>query len=679
MASDGSGGVLVGLATGIARLDREGHLTVVTGGDGGGVSAGDGGPAGAARFTSVRAVAGDGKGNIFVADGTAPSAVRFVNRGDAAETFSAGQAGERVVAPGTVQTLAVVPGDLGEPFAMTSNNGALYVAVSGPRPAVLVMNLGKTPNTTLGVTVGPGATGIVAGGQPAGFRGDGGPAREAALSGPAGLGADSNGNLFFADQGNHRVRRVDDAGIITTVAGVGRGGAGGFNGNGRPATLAQLNRPVDVKVGRDGHLVVSDQLNGQVRTIDASGLIHTLPGGGAGLNWACVGDRQGGENKAHRDIPELVAADGRGNVFFASARQVRRIDASGRIRAVTDTIDAPQACRPPARCNTGDGGPAFRAIVGGPHAIAAGLAGLYLLDSGESRVRFVDIGNRGAHVHGVTVGPGMIEAVAGTSAGGTAGERRGRDLIVSGQGGLAADSHGNLFLADRALRRVTRLDPRGRITQLAGPVGTDPGRCCLNPSALATTPAGNLYVADISERRIWFLNLGRTAIVVNGRRSRPATAVLVAGNGTAGVGGDGGSAVEAQFQAPVAVAADRVGNLYVADASDNTVRRVDPRGTVSTVVGTGQFGFNGDGMKGTLTSLNSPSGLAIDACGNLVIADSQNGRIRRLNLGGSCLTTGAGSVSSGRDHGAVVAVIAAVVAFTSIAVGAKVLSKRART
>lgn len=114
--------------------------------------------------------------------------------------------------------------------------------------------------------------------------------------------------------------------------------------------------------------------------------------------------------------------------------------------------------------------------------------------------------------------------------------------------------------------------------------------------------------------------------------------MVVAGNGTPGFGGDGGPAVEAQLRRPAGLAVDRQGNLYIADAGENSVRRVDKSGTISTAVGTGTPGFNGDGYKGPLTQLNLPLDVAVDNCGNVLIADKGNDRIRRLQVARSCPT-----------------------------------------
>ena len=104
----------------------------------------------------------------------------------------------------------------------------------------------------------------------------------------------------------------------------------------------------------------------------------------------------------------------------------------------------------------------------------------------------------------------------------------------------------------------------------------------------------------------------------------------VAGNGISGHDGDGGLAVEAQLQSPAAIAIDHAGNLYIAERAGHRIRKITPRGTISTVAGNGTAGFSGDGGAATLAQLASPRGIAVDAAGNIYVSDSDNHRIRRV-------------------------------------------------
>jgi len=227
------------------------------------------------------------------------------------------------------------------------------------------------------------ATGVIttyAGNGLYGDSGDGGPATAARLNGPGGLAVDGEGNLFIADQYNHKVRRVDAAtGVITTYAGT---GSSGYSGDGGPATAAQLYQPSDVAVDTAGNLFIADQHNDRVRRVDAiTGVITTYAGtGDAGY----LGD--GGPATAARfDYPVSVAVDGAGNLFIADWNNsvVRRVDAAtGVITTYAGTGSSGYS---------GDGGPATAAQVNWPIAVAVSGAGdLFIADTYNDRVRRVE-------------------------------------------------------------------------------------------------------------------------------------------------------------------------------------------------------------------------------------------------------------------------------------------------
>src|SRR5262249_38061943 len=142
-----------------------------------------------------------------------------------------------------------------------------------------------------------------------------------------------------------------------------------------------------------------------------------------------------------------------------------------------------------------------------------------------------------------------------------------------------------------------------------------------SPHGLAFDKRGNLYIADTDNHAI--------------RKVDPGGIITtVAGNGQEGDGPDGGPAVLARLRAPSGVATDGSGNLYIADWGNNRVRKVDLQGKISTVAGTGKYGFGGDGGKATKALLAAPVDIAVDAAGNLLIADQDNNRIRRVDTRG---------------------------------------------
>jgi len=171
---------------------------------------------------------------------------------------------------------------------------------------------------------------------------------------------------------------------------------------------------------------------------------------------------------------------------------------------------------------------------------------------------------------------------------------------------------------------------------------------------VATDAKGNVYVAGRSRTSasdgtpgysrpgVWLFNTGKQGLLAFGQQVVPGGTVRVAGSDTSkDFEGEGKKATEVALLLPYGLAIDRAGNLYVSEASANypviqSIRKIDPSGTMTTAVGAGQTGFNGDGLIGKLSTLNGPAGLGIDRCGNLLIADAGNDRIRRLTLRDSC-------------------------------------------
>jgi len=206
--------------------------------------------------------------------------------------------------------------------------------------------------------------------------------------------------------------------------------------------------------------------------------------------------------------------------------------------------------------------------------------------------------------------------------------------------GVAVDAAGNLYIADTGNGRIRVVSSSGIITTMAGGGSAQPGDGGPATSAalghiegLALDAAGNLYLADYEGNRI--------------RKVSPSGIITtVAGNGNAGYSGDGGPATSAQLFAVYAVAVDTAGGIYIADYGNNRIRKVSTSGVITTVAGNGNPGYSGDGGPATTSQLNGPTGVAVDASGNLYIADSENNRVRKVSQSG-IITTAAGSATSG--------------------------------
>ena len=462
----------------------------------------------------------------------------------------------------------------------------------------------------------------VAGTGRAGYSGDGGPATAAHLREPYGLAVDSAGNLYIADRADHRVRRVDRSGTITTVAGT---GDRGYNGDDGPATAARISFPQELAVDADGNLYVAAWGNRSVRRVDRFGTISTVAGTGrAGYS----GDG-GPATAAQVYYPAGLAVDAAGNLFIADAgtHRVRRVDRFGTITTLAGTGRSGY---------NGDGGPAASTQFAAPQGLAVDAAGnLFIADSANRRVRRVDPSGRVATIAGS--GGGRFGGDGGPA---TAARLRDPD-------GVAVDAAGNLFIADAGNHRVRRVDRFGTITTVVG-TGEDgysgdggPATAARlhSPTAVAVDAAGNLFIAS---------GCG-SSIVDDGynhvrRVDRSGTITTVAGTGEGGYGGDGGPAIAAQIDAPCGLAADAAGNLFIADRLNHRVRRVDRFGTITTVAGTGEYGHSGDGGPATAAQLTYPKGLAVDAAGNLYVADYH--RVRRVDRSGT-ITTVAGTGERG--------------------------------
>ena len=154
---------------------------------------------------------------------------------------------------------------------------------------------------------------------------------------------------------------------------------------------------------------------------------------------------------------------------------------------------------------------------------------------------------------------------------------------------------------------------------------------------MALDGAGNLYIADTHNQRIRKVDT-------------TGTISTVAGSGASGFSGDGGAATAAQLYLPWGVAVDGAGNLYIADTHNQRIRKVDTTGTISTVAGTGAWGFSGDGGPAIEALLSYPSGVATGGAGNLYIADSGYNRIRKVDTTGT-ISTVAGAENTGRRPG----------------------------
>ncbi|HSQ59161.1 MAG TPA: hypothetical protein VLT84_01795 [Acidobacteriota bacterium] len=359
-------GVLRIVATGVSgeatrilevRIAIGGIVTIA--GSGAEAYAGDGGPAAAAGLLHPSGVAFGPDGSLYVAD-TGHHAVRRIDAATGAITTVAGCGAPGHSGDGGLATAARLqaPHDLA-----VAENGDLYLADTGNHAIRKVA----------------AATGVIttfAGKGSPGYGGDGGPAATARFHGPTGLAIAANGDLYVADRGNNRVRRVDAAtGIVTTFAGT---GSGGFGGDGGPATAARLDRPGGVDVALNGDVYIADTFNHAIRRVAAAtGVIATVSGTGAPGH---SGD-DGPARDARLNAPVSVAASASGEVWVADSgnHAIRRFTPGGAIAAVAGTGAAGYA---------GDGGPPTAARLSQPSGIAVDASGTAAVaDRANHRIR----------------------------------------------------------------------------------------------------------------------------------------------------------------------------------------------------------------------------------------------------------------------------------------------------
>lgn len=425
-------------------------------------------------------------------------------------------------------------------------------------------------------------------------RDEGAPALETDLGSPGGLAINAAGAIYYSDTWSRKIRRIDTGGIVTTVAGVGQKTSPTFSGDGGPALLADLYGPGDVTFDPSGQLHFLD--GPRVRRIDAQGIISTVAGGGT-YPWGANGVRA-------TDVmltPLGLAFDGAGTLYIAEAKWVRRVDAGGRITTIAgnglSTVRSDQR-----EVDPGDGEPATGvALV--PRRLTLDPGGnVYLTEWGRGRVRRI-------------APSGIIATVAGNgtkSLGGDGGPVRQAQL--SRPSATASDRAGNLYIADTDNGRIRKVSPSGTITSL-------PQRF-QSPSVLAVDDAGRLYVKVAGEVAL--------------RVDPDGLVTRWAGGGTGAVA-DGGPAT-AGWMSVQGLAVDRGGNLFIIDSG--RIRKVDPAGIITTVAGGGSATAE-EGLLAISAGLY-PSAVAVDSTGSVLLTDLATQHIWRVTSGGR-LTNVAGS------------------------------------
>lgn len=334
-------------------------------------------------------------------------------------------------------------------------------------------------------------------------------------------------------------------------------------------------------------------------------VISTIAGNGNGTNSCTVGDG-GSANSAMVWIPESITIDNLLNIYIGDYGngRIREINSSNIITTIAG------GCGPSL---PNDGGPSTNSWIGSPQGLIYGASGNLYISAVNSTIRKIN-------------SLGIINTIAGTGSTG-----------YSGDGGLAVNAQinwpqglveyaGDLYFSDSYNHRIRKITTStGIITTIAGTGvqgfsgdGSSAISAQFNfPTGLVFDPSGNLFILDKNNQRIRKIN---TSGVIS----------TIAGTGIGGYSGDGGIATLANINNPNDIALDLIGNIYFSDQSNQRIRKINPSGIITTAVGTGSFGFSGDGGNPISASLNNPTGITFDSFGNLYIADMGNNRIRKV-------------------------------------------------
>ena len=594
---------------------------------------GDGGPALNAGFTYPAFVTQDAAGNLYVSDQFAHR-IRKITPTGAISTF-AGTGISGFSGDGGLAQFATISYPRGMVFDAAGNlifldsgnqrirkidpsggistiAGTGTIGYSGDNGLAILAELNTPYGLTLDVAGNmfftdlgnsvvrkidtSGIITTIAGNGIFGYSGDGGPATMAMLSDARGLSFDFRGDLYIADTSNHVVRIVDTNGMINTYAG---DGEFGFSGDGGLATLAKVGNPRDV-LALKTQLLISNGGLAHIREVDfTSQIINSF----AGLTFGFNGDGPLLATDFFRQTGMFLTGSGNLLVVDSINERIRQLSHS-----VTTTL---------AGGRVGDGGRATQASFQDIENITFDSSGnYYVVDFGGNRIRKVDAA-------------GNISTVAGNGFSGYSGDGGpATQAMINLPYGAAVDSSGNLYISDTSNVLIRKVDTTGTITTFA----TNPNFSDL--VSMAIDPAGNLYVADDAVCVIWKVTPDGASSVFAGVLNNCA------------YNGDGIRANTAFLNSPYGVALDLNGNLYIGDTLNNRVRKVNRFGLITTIAGNGTCGFSGDGGLGTAAMICTPEGVAADSHSNVYVGDYSNLRVRKVTASG-IITTVIGSGNGG--------------------------------
>ena len=414
----------------------------------------------------------------------------------------------------------------------------------------------------------------------------------ARFNSPQGIACDLAGNLYVADTRNHTIRKISSSGIVTTLAGS-ADSAGYADGTG---SAARFSQPAGLALDSAGNLYVADLDMHNIRKISPAGLVTTLAGSAVDL----TGNVDGTGTAARFGVPSGLAADNAGNLYVADSynNNVRKISPTGTVTTVVSNGSA--------------------ATFNNPQGIAVDSLGNIFVTSGTVIDKISPSGAITIQA-GSTTDYGKADGI-GTNA-----------FFNQHPEGLAVDSNGIVYVADTRSHTVRKITPTGVVTTLAGSAGSDgnsvdgPAIDALfnRPDGVALDGNGNIYVADTTNDTI--------------RKITASGVVTTLAGSVSAWGGTDGTGSAARFDVPGGIAADKSGNVFVADTGSFTIRKITPAGVVTTLAGMAREGGNTDGT-GSAARFALPHSVAVEDNGNIFVADTGNHTIRKITSSGLVTT-----------------------------------------
>ena len=479
----------------------------------------------------------------------------------------------------------------------------------------------------------------------------------ARFNSPSGLAVDGDGNVYVGDFGNARIRKVTPSGVVTTFAGGGRG-TSGFDGVG---TAAAFGAPLGVAFDSHGNLFVCDQGLHSIRKITTDGTVSTF----AGLSSSDPGSVVDGTGANARFIaPQSIAIDASDNLYIGDGGEwIRVVTPSAVVTTIAGTAGLSYArglavdrdnnlvigdyaaglirkISPAGVMTTFAGNTSTIGFAEGtgttakfyePSGVVADASGnIWVAEEGNTLIRKITA----AAVTSTFVGaPALFGSTDGTGAA----------ARFNDPHGVAIDPSGNVVVADTGSSTLRKVTPAGVVTTFAGTplgFGSDDGTQATaqfrSPSSVAYDPSGNLFVADTNNRTI--------------RKIAPDGTVSTYAGMTGVQGTVDGTGIHAGFSDPQGIATDAAGNVYVADPLVHVIRKITTDRVVTTLAG--QVGVSGaaDGA-GTSATFSGPESIAVDASGNLLVADGENHAIRKVAPDGTVSTLAGNATAPGSNDG----------------------------